>query len=318
MPRSIHTKKFDDCVRDVKRKGSAYNPYAVCMSALGEKRAVKKVHRRKNPETEIRELELYAENNEELYRQRIIPILNNLARKIKRGVYDPEKALVLWKYAADDAAKRYGKELGNNDGFKIFSPADRRAVAKELQMYYQEELENLVEKIIERNPATGFLLAVKNTASGQRAYYTGEEPEAFDSNKMRGKVYASAAHAQAAMRMLLRDKTLKRGWKYAVVPATFTNPASGERLYTDFHGEPPRRIKTRQLPTFRRGLEIGPVVALTYDTKRDGKITRYEHEFDDRAAPLLIASDSGHELALTGGSYQFTDRGIQDRVGKLK
>lgn len=217
--RSIHTKKFDDCVRDVKRKGNRYNPYAVCMSALGEERALRKAHRR---------------------------------------------------------------------------------------------------KYIKRNPATGFLLAVKNTASGQRAYYTGEEPEAFDSNKMRGKVYASAAHAQAAMRMLLRDKTLKRGWKYAVVPATFTNPASGERLYTDFHGEPPRRIKTRQLPTFRRGLEIGPVVALTYDTKRDGKITRYEHEFDDRAAPLLIASDSGHELALTGGSYQFTDRGIQDRVGKLK
>jgi hypothetical protein len=34
--RSIHSAKWDRCVKDVKRKGTAVDPYAVCTAALGE------------------------------------------------------------------------------------------------------------------------------------------------------------------------------------------------------------------------------------------------------------------------------------------
>lgn len=43
----IHTKKFDDCVKDVKRKGGNYNAYAVCENSIGYKGSVLKAHRRK-------------------------------------------------------------------------------------------------------------------------------------------------------------------------------------------------------------------------------------------------------------------------------
>jgi hypothetical protein len=33
-----HSKKFDRCVRDVKKSGSAKNPYAVCSKSVGRKR----------------------------------------------------------------------------------------------------------------------------------------------------------------------------------------------------------------------------------------------------------------------------------------
>src|SRR5487761_1613738 len=47
--RSAHTKKWDDCVRDVKRSGSKVSPYAVCSSAIGYEGSVRKGHRRRNP-----------------------------------------------------------------------------------------------------------------------------------------------------------------------------------------------------------------------------------------------------------------------------
>ena len=44
--KGIHTAKFHRCVIKVKKSGSAVNPYAVCMSSLGSKKAVKKSHRK--------------------------------------------------------------------------------------------------------------------------------------------------------------------------------------------------------------------------------------------------------------------------------
>ena len=47
--RSVHTMKWDRCVKDVKAKGTAASPYAVCTSMLGERASVKAGHRRRNP-----------------------------------------------------------------------------------------------------------------------------------------------------------------------------------------------------------------------------------------------------------------------------
>ena len=38
----IHTAKWDSCVKDVRKKGTAVNPYAVCTSKLGKKSFLKK------------------------------------------------------------------------------------------------------------------------------------------------------------------------------------------------------------------------------------------------------------------------------------
>ena len=102
-------------------------------------------------ENQVDELKLFAENDWDLYRQRIYPVHKNLMRKIAAGTYNHELAKKLWKYVADDAAKRYGKEFGSGDGFKIFSPADRKAVAEVLADEFKDaadahEYDNLIPK----------------------------------------------------------------------------------------------------------------------------------------------------------------------------
>jgi len=87
----------------------------------------------------VRELVLYITNDGELYRRQVIPIIDNLRKKIKRNVYDADKAVKLWKYLADAGAKKYTQEFGTPDAM-IFSPATREAVAVELRDNYDEEL----------------------------------------------------------------------------------------------------------------------------------------------------------------------------------
>ena len=63
----------------------------------------------------VNELDSYINNNEDLYRRRFMPIISNLRRKMKRGVYDHEKVIKLWMYLVDDAAKAYVDEHGSID-----------------------------------------------------------------------------------------------------------------------------------------------------------------------------------------------------------
>ena len=56
---------------------------------------------------EKRELELFIMNDQDLYRQMFLPILMNLARKMKRGVYNHQMAPKLWQYLVDQGAKIY-------------------------------------------------------------------------------------------------------------------------------------------------------------------------------------------------------------------
>lgn len=89
------------------------------------------------------ELAMFIINDGDLYRQNIQPVLKNLAKKIKKGVYDPEKALKLWQYSAQWGAQKYTKEFGirgTNGSYGMFSPHDRREAAKQLAAHYEEEL----------------------------------------------------------------------------------------------------------------------------------------------------------------------------------
>jgi hypothetical protein len=86
------------------------------------------------------ELYLFAVNDAGLYRQRILPIIANLKRKIKRGVYDPVLALKLWKYAADDAAQRYTREYGEGKGYGVFTVPTRKETAAHLADHYMEHV----------------------------------------------------------------------------------------------------------------------------------------------------------------------------------
>ena len=90
----------------------------------------------------VNELDSYIMNNEDLYRRRFMPIISNIKRKIKRNVYDNEKAQKLWMYLVDDAAKEYVKEYGStqDDVANMFPKETRQHVARVIS---DRELENI-------------------------------------------------------------------------------------------------------------------------------------------------------------------------------
>jgi len=91
----------------------------------------------------LRELELYAENDQDLYSRSYVPIARNLSNKFKKKTYDSELAKKLWKYHADRAAQKYGKDHagGAKDGMRMFSPDTRRALAAQLEDSWRSEME---------------------------------------------------------------------------------------------------------------------------------------------------------------------------------
>ncbi len=100
--------------------------------------------------TDAHELTLFATNDGDLYRARIQPIIQNLARKIVAGTYDPAKAPTLWRYAADDAAQRYTREHGTpgpHGAYGSFNVETRKACAAMLAESYAESAADAAQVI---------------------------------------------------------------------------------------------------------------------------------------------------------------------------
>ena len=77
------------------------------------------------------DLALFAENDVELYNTIIKPTFDSLQRKLKRGIYDKNKALIAWEHVIDEAAKAYDRQLGSKRGtMTMFNKATRKEAAK--------------------------------------------------------------------------------------------------------------------------------------------------------------------------------------------
>lgn len=83
----------------------------------------------------VRDLVLYADNTEALYKARK-PFEVNAMRRIVKGTYDAEKAVKLWGYYADRAAHAYTAEFGAAD-CQIFTKADRMQAAREFSAAFE-------------------------------------------------------------------------------------------------------------------------------------------------------------------------------------
>ena len=91
----------------------------------------------------VNELDSYIMNNEDLYRRRFMPIIENLKRKMKRGIYDDKLAIKLWMYLIDDAAREYVKEFGSpdQDVKDMFPKETRLQVASKIADREKENIE---------------------------------------------------------------------------------------------------------------------------------------------------------------------------------
>lgn len=103
-----------------------------------------------NDEIAAKEIELYLENDEDLYRQQFLPIIENIKRKMKSGRYDHSLAPKLWMYFVDNGVKKYIKEFGSpgNRIDTILTKKDRMTLAQKLaDCYYDEIMEGNYEDI---------------------------------------------------------------------------------------------------------------------------------------------------------------------------
>ena len=89
-----------------------------------------------------RELVLYGLHNGDLYEMQAWPIVRNLARRVVRGEYDHGRAVTLWAYYADTAARQYTREHDNPAGrpFGAFPPRVRREAARKWAGHYAESV----------------------------------------------------------------------------------------------------------------------------------------------------------------------------------
>lgn len=95
-------------------------------------------------ESAMDELELYIENDGDLYRQQFIPIIKNIKRKIKNGTYDHTKAPKLWSYFVENGAKKYAREFASSQAEwkNIFVKPDRMILSQKLADYYYDAILN--------------------------------------------------------------------------------------------------------------------------------------------------------------------------------
>jgi hypothetical protein len=85
------------------------------------------------------------------------------------------------------------------------------------------------------------------------------------------------------------------------------------RAFEAFKGEKPARLRRARLPDGDvTGWQMGPLVGVAYEARRDGKTDQYFHEFKRNARPNLVAQDDGRRLYIEGGRFRVTDRGIED------
>lgn len=85
------------------------------------------------------------------------------------------------------------------------------------------------------------------------------------------------------------------------------------RAFEAFKGERPSSVRRSRLPDQDvAGWEMGPLVGVAYEARRDGETARYFHEFKKSARPKLVASDDGRRLYIDGGNFKVTDRGVED------
>ena len=88
------------------------------------------------------EIEMYIDNNGNLYRQQFLPIIKNIQRKIKAGRYDHALAPKLWGYLIENGMKMYAKENRDPRWMDLLSTKDRKVLAQKYADVYYDEIMN--------------------------------------------------------------------------------------------------------------------------------------------------------------------------------
>ena len=138
IPKKKSAKKSSSYHKDTK----SHNVNIRVMSGVKRKRSIGNLPTYKDKDA-AREIELYADNDSQLYFQMKRPILINLGNKYKKGTYSIEKAAKLWRYFIDAALKKYNKEFGSRGDkwFELLNTHDRQLLALEYAQATKDEFD---------------------------------------------------------------------------------------------------------------------------------------------------------------------------------
>ena len=91
----------------------------------------------------MKELELYVDNDSDLYHRQTVPIEKNLYLKIVKGTYSKALAPKMWAHLLESGAKKYAKEFSvGTDWHVIFPKAERDALAEEYARAFERAVAN--------------------------------------------------------------------------------------------------------------------------------------------------------------------------------
>lgn len=96
-------------------------------------------------------------------------------------------------------------------------------------------------------------------------------------------------------------------------PGNASRVAKAARRFARFTGHSAEGAQLVAYNVPREVLAIGNILAIEYETVRDGEYEKYRHAFRARSRPLLAATFDGKQLVIVGGKYLFTERGITDK-----
>ena len=119
------------CVREILSEDYKLNIKHFIENTLREELSVEAV-----------ELQMYIDNNQQLYRQKE-NIWKNLQKKKDKGTYDIKKSPKLFQYLVDAGAKLYIKDHGSvGDTVRaMFPKPDREKLAKEFVGEFEDEFD---------------------------------------------------------------------------------------------------------------------------------------------------------------------------------
>lgn len=84
---------------------------------------------------ESRELFLFATNTESIYRNAIVPTINNLVKKYRAGKFDAEKAVDAFYHVSNYASELYKAWYGYK-----FTVTERYTAAASMKDYFMEDI----------------------------------------------------------------------------------------------------------------------------------------------------------------------------------
>lgn len=112
------------------------------------------------------------------------------------------------------------------------------------------------------------------------------------------------------------DGTLKSEYKKNPRPARMSATLTKQvRLMERFTEKPVTRMKRVKVPPLpANGIAVGRLLGVAYEVQATGE--KFHHEFSLNAQPLLVVEPDARKIAIVGGRYAFTERGIVDRKSK--